>query len=386
MTKPMPKSPDRSPEKDELITLFLSGDVMTGRGIDQVLPHPVDPVLYETYVKDARMYVHLAEDVNGPIPRPADYSYIWGDALDELERVAPDSRITNLETSITISEAYWEDKGINYRMHPKNIAAITSAKIDVCVLANNHVLDWGTSGLAETLQTLKDANIKTVGAGQDMKQAASPAILELDGKGRLIIFAYGLPSSGIPHTWAASYNTPGVNLLRDLSNKTVGYIERQVGEVKRRGDVVIASIHSGGNWGYAIAPEQIEFAHNLIDRAGVDVIHGHSSHHVKGIEVYRGKLVLYGCGDFLDDYEGIKGYETFRDDLGCMYFVTLDPLTGNLVDLQMTPTQIKRFKVNRASKVDALWLRDTLTREGRAFGTRAELSRDNILKLRWQST
>lgn len=384
MTELTSKVSDRPAETAYLIKLFLSGDVMTGRGVDQVLPHPGDPVLYESYVKDARMYVHLAEDANGPIPRLADFSYIWGDALDELEREAPDSSIINLETSITVSEDYWRDKGINYRMHPKNIPAIAAAKIDVCVLANNHVLDWGYSGLIETLKILKDANVKAVGAGQSLKEAASPAVLEVEGKGRLIVFSFGLPTSGIPLTWVASKTKPGVNLLLDLSNKTLRHIERQVGEVKHRGDIVIASIHWGGNWGFAIAPEQIEFAHNLIDRAGVDLIHGHSSHHVKGIEVYRGKLVLYGCGDFLDDYEGIRGYEAFRDDLGLMYFVSLDPPTGKLVSLQMTPTQIKHFKVNRASRVDASWLRDILTREGTPFGTRAELTGDNTLTLQWE--
>ena len=67
---------------------------------------------------------------------------------------------------------------------------------------------------------------------------------------------------------------------------------------------------------------QSQLAHSLLDEAGVDVIHGHSSHHVKGIEVYKGKAILYGCGDFLTDYEGIQGYEEFRDDLVLMYFLT----------------------------------------------------------------
>src|SRR5215831_8791105 len=108
----------------EPICLFLSGDVMTGRGIDQILPHPVDPVLYEPYVRDAREYIELAESVHGPIPRPVGFDYIWGDALQEFERLAPDARIINLETAITTSgEAY--AKGINYRMHPLNIACIT---------------------------------------------------------------------------------------------------------------------------------------------------------------------------------------------------------------------------------------------------------------------
>ena len=96
--------------------LFLCGDVMTGRGIDQVLPHPSPPRIYEPVVRDARMYVALAEDVNGPVPRAVEPSYIWGDALDELKHVAPAARIVNLETSVTCSEEAWP-KGINYRMH-----------------------------------------------------------------------------------------------------------------------------------------------------------------------------------------------------------------------------------------------------------------------------
>ncbi|UCH80070.1 MAG: CapA family protein, partial [Nitrospiraceae bacterium] len=71
--------------------------------------------------------------------------------------------------------------------------------------------------------------------------------------------------------------------------------------------------------------DQKEFARKLIDKAGIDIIHGHSSHHVKGIEIYNEKLIIYGCGDFLNDYEGIRGYENFRDDLGLMYFVIVDP-------------------------------------------------------------
>jgi len=57
----------------------------------------------------------------------------------------------------------------------------------------------------------------------------------------------------------------------------------------------------------------------------VDIVHGHSSHHVKGIEVHRGKLILYGCGDFIDDYEGIKGYEAFRDDLVPARIINVGP-------------------------------------------------------------
>jgi poly-gamma-glutamate capsule biosynthesis protein CapA/YwtB (metallophosphatase superfamily) len=97
----------------------LCGDVMTGRGIDQVLARPCDPKLHEDYVASAMDYVGLAEHVNGPIPRHAEPSYVWGAALDELNRMQPDARIINLETAITRSDDYAR-KGINYRMSPEN--------------------------------------------------------------------------------------------------------------------------------------------------------------------------------------------------------------------------------------------------------------------------
>jgi poly-gamma-glutamate capsule biosynthesis protein CapA/YwtB (metallophosphatase superfamily) len=371
------------PTPSSRITIFMAGDVMIGRGIDQVLPHPSDPLIHEPFMQSAQGYVDLAEQASGPIPQPVDFAYIWGNALEEWERVKPDARLINLETSVTTSNDYWPGKGIHYRMHPQNIPSLAAAKIDLCSLANNHALDWGYAGLAETLETLHKANIHTAGAGQDLQQAETPAMLEAEGKGRVIMFSYGLATSGIPISWAASADRPGVNLLADLSDQTIRHIKAKVEEVEQPGDVVVASIHWGSNWGYDIPSEQSVFAHKLIDEAGVDVIHGHSSHHVKGIEVYQGKPIVYGAGDFLNDYEGIGGYEHSRPDLVLMYFVSVDPATGKLIHLQMTPMQIMHFKVNRASSADALWLTDLLNREGEQFGTQVEINPDSTLTLRW---
>ncbi len=367
----------------DAMTVFLCGDVMTGRGIDQILSHPSDPVLHEGYMKDARGYVAIAEQVSGPIPRSVAPTYIWGDTLGELERMVPDLRMINLETSITKSDDYWKGKGIHYRMHPENIDCIAAARIDICSLANNHIVDWGYAGLEETLEVLKNAKVRGVGAGMNLKEAESPVIMEIKGKGRAVAFAFGSGSSGVSSGWAASRKRPGVNLLEDFSGDSVQCIRESVKKVKQEGDVVIVSIHWGGNWGYNIPREETDFAHRLIDEAGVDIIHGHSSHHIKGIEVYRDRLILYGCGDFLNDYEGIGGYEHYRADLGLMYFASVDPLTGKLVRLQMVPTRIKNFKVNRTSRDDALWLAHTLNREGRKLGTRVNLDEENRLTLLW---
>src|SRR6266566_4697170 len=162
----------------ETVRLFLCGDVMTGRGIDQALPHPVDPALHEPYIRDARNYVDLAESAHGPIPRPVELSYIWGEALQELERAAVDLRIVNLET------------------------------------------------------------------------AMAPAILNVPGKGRALLFSFGSTSSGIPRDRRATDVSPGVNLLDDLSEATASQIASQMRDHQKPDDLLIASIHWGDNWGY----------------------------------------------------------------------------------------------------------------------------------------
>jgi poly-gamma-glutamate capsule biosynthesis protein CapA/YwtB (metallophosphatase superfamily) len=363
------------------VTLFLSGDVMTGRGIDQALPHPSNPRLYERYVDSALEYVALAEKANGKIPRPVDFAYIWGDALEELERFAPDVRITNLETSITTSEIH-EPKGINYRMHPANTGCLTAAKLDCCVLANNHVLDWGSRGLIETLDTLHVAGLKTAGAGRDLREALQPAIHEF-GTSRLLVFAAVTDDSGVPPHWAATGIRPGVAFLPKLSAEAAGSLASRVHAIKRAGDVTVISVHWGGNWGYEIPREQRDFAHRLIDLGAADVIYGHSSHHPKPIEVYNQRLILYGCGDFLNDYEGISGYEEYRSNLVLMYVATLEAATAKLCTLTMIPLQIKQFRLLRACEADANWLRDTLNREGKWTGTKVLPGPENALLLQW---
>jgi poly-gamma-glutamate capsule biosynthesis protein CapA/YwtB (metallophosphatase superfamily) len=365
----------REVEPTSLITISLCGDVMTGRGIDQVLPNAGNPQLQEPYVRDARQYVEMAEAAHGPVPRPVDYSYVWGYALEQWNRISPHVRIVNLETSITSSDAYWCEKEVHYRMHPKNVGCLKAAAIGCCSLANNHVLDWGYAGLTETLETLREAGINRA-------QAEAPAVLDVPGKGRVVVFSFGSQTSGIPAEWSASDERAGVNLLDDLSLSDVERIRRDVARVKRENDVVIASIHWGANWVYGIPDAQIRFAHRLIDRAGIDVVQGHSSHHVQGIELYRQRLIIYGCGDFLDDYEGISGYEEFRDDLGAIYFADVEPRTGRLLRLRITPTQIRRLRIMRPQMPDVLWLQDTFNRRSEGFGVWVEPADNQTLVLR----
>jgi poly-gamma-glutamate synthesis protein (capsule biosynthesis protein) len=353
---------------------------MAGRGIDQILQHPCDPVIEEGYATSALDYVHIAEQANGPIPRRVDPSYIWGAALDELRRTPADARIINLETSITRSTTF-APKGINYRMSPENADCLQAASIDCCVLANNHVLDFGRAGLLDTLDSLHGRNIRFAGAGRSLAQAAAPAILPVDTRARIVVLAYGSVTSGIPRDWAATQDRAGIALLTDLSDASVARVAERVMQVRQAGDVVIVSIHWGANWGYDIEQEQLRFAHALLERAPVSVIHGHSSHHPKAIEPYRNRLILYGCGDFLNDYEGISGYEQFRGDLALMYFVEIDIASADVVSLTMAPLQIRRLQLRPASSIDVNWLSRTLDRQCRRFAARVELTPEGRLAL-----
>ncbi len=346
---------------------------MTGRGVDQILPSPCDPAIHEGWMTSARDYVALAEAASGPFPAPVGFDYIWGDALKEIDARAPDLRVINLETAITSSGAP-EPKGINYRMHPGNAGSLTAARIDCCVLANNHVLDWGPDGLRDTLSTLQRAGIATTGAGRNAAEATAPAALGTSTGVRLLVFAYACPSSGVPEHWQAGPDRAGVSFLPELGASTLRRVGEDIRRVARPADIVMVSIHWGGNWGYGISPRRRSFAQALVDRAGVHIVHGHSSHHPVGIEIHAAQPILYGCGDLINDYEGIRGHEEYRADLVLGYFLDIDDLSRRLKSLEMVPFRVRRLRLNRAAPDDIAWLHDRLHLECRALASHLRLT------------
>ena len=113
----------------------------------------------------------------------------------------------------------------------------------------------------------------------------------------------------------------------------------------------------------------------------MDVVYGHSSHHPLGLEVYNNRLIIYGAGDFLNDYEGISGMEQFRGELALMYFPELHT-DGSLKALKMIPMEIKKFQLQRAAKKDVKWLQETLHRESAKLGAGVE-RQEKHLRLQW---
>lgn len=157
-------------------------------------------------------------------------------------------------------------------------------------------------------------------------------------------------------------------MVADLTERTASSVADLVSSTKLPNDVATLSIHWGGNWGYDIPPAHRRFAQGVIDDAGIDLVHGHSSHHPKAIEIYHGRPIIYGCGDFLDDYEGITGYERYRGDLVLMHFPCIDVRTGELRELLLTPLPIRNFRLRRPIAADSAWLRRNLETQCSRFG------------------
>ena len=360
------------------VRLVLAGDVMTGRGIDQVLAHPGDPTLTERYAKDARDYVALAERVSGPVPRPVGPGYPWGDVLAVMDETPSAVRLMNLETSVTRSEDRERGKAVLYRMSPANLAVLDVAGVHAWGLANNHVLDHGQQGLLDTLDSLGAAGLQAAGAGRDESAAWSPAVVPVDDGGRrVVVLCVGHSSSGVPRHWRARRSRPGVAVVDDLDRVAAERVTEQLLASSSPGDIRVVSIHWGSNWGYDIPRQQRTFAHRLID-GGVHVVVGHSSHHVRPVELRGGGLVLHGCGDLVNDYEGIGGYEEFRGDLRALHIVTLDAGSGRLEELHLIPFRSRRLRLEHATAEETRWLARSLDEACRGLGTSVQLVGDRL--------
>lgn len=363
-------------------TLFLGGDAITGRGIDAILPHSSEPLLPDDDPDSARYYLRGAEEVSGPIPRNVEFNYIWGDALEVFDQEAPDFRLANLETCVTTSNDRWPDKRFNFRMHPDNMPVLKAAGIDCVSLANNHVCDFSEPGLLETLEVVGRAGIGTAGAGTNLDEAEAPAVFELAGGGALRVYSCADSLSGTPDAWSAEPGRFGVNHVGWLDPLATRRVEDRIRAEKNERDLVVASVHFGGNWGYEIPRERRLFARRLVE-AGADVVYGHSSHHPLGIEVYQGKPLIYGTGDLIHDFEGrVSNNVKFRGDLTLLHFATIDIAARRLEKLRMYPMRIKRYRLQHASKEEAQWLREMLVREGETLGT-GVVESTGALELRW---
>src|SRR5215212_5683210 len=317
-----------------MITLALTGDVMLGR--------------------------RVAEALNDHM-RPEEP---WGDVRPLLD--AADLRIINLECAITDNEQPWirTAKVFHFRAQPSAIETLRTARIDACSLANNHTLDFEEQGLLDTLEHLDAAGIRHAGAGRNQEEAADPAILTVPAnhtrRAALLAFTDNEPS------FAAGADRPGTNYLPvSLKPDVLRRVKGAVSAAREMGvDTVIFSNHWGPNM--VQRPRELfrRFARAVIDR-GVDIYYGHSAHVFQGVEIYRGKPILYDTGDFIDDYAVDP---RLRNDWSFLFRVSVEE--GTLKRLDLTPVKLSYARVGLATGGEREKILDRMERLSAEMGTR----------------
>jgi poly-gamma-glutamate synthesis protein (capsule biosynthesis protein) len=287
------------------VRLILLGDVMLGR---------------------------LVNDALTGLP-PA---YPWGDTLPVL--LAADGVLLNLECIISDRGSPWPGKVFTFRSDARNVEVLKAARVSAVSLANNHTLDYGPDALEDCLAALRHAGIGAAGAGRTIEDAAAAARFAA-GDTTVAVVAWTDNEPG----WAAGPSTPGVFYV-PLDQRDARF-ERLLTAIARAApacDLLIVSAHWGPNWGSHPPPDHVEAAHRFIE-AGADVVFGHSPHVTRGIELYRGRPIFYGCGDFIDDY---AVDERERNDHS--FIAALDGEGRRLRRLVLMPTVITRFQARLA--------------------------------------
>lgn len=309
--------------------IVFGGDVMLGRGID----------------------VQIHE--SGP-------ESVWSDAVAGLLRDA-DLSLVNLESVIASGGTRFSPpRRYHFRASPPAAQALSHAGIDVVSLANNHAMDYGADGLAETLAVLDEYGIAHAGAGVNRDDAWRPAWLRA-GKLTVAVIA----AADHFTEYAATATRPGINLITvSTDSDDLQRLENEIARARTRGaDLVVFSIHWGPNWREMPPPRFQKFARAVID-AGADVFHGHSAHVFQGVEVYRDRPILYATGDLLNDY---LYYPERRNDLQLLF--RLELVGSQPVCMTFIPVQIDRMRVSLASGQDGAWTLERLQRLSRPFKT-----------------
>jgi poly-gamma-glutamate capsule biosynthesis protein CapA/YwtB (metallophosphatase superfamily) len=295
--------------------------------------------------------------------------HVWGDVLPLLR--SADLTLVNLECVIATSGAKFLPRRVFYfRAVPEALQALSLAGIDYVSLANNHAMDYQAPALLETIRRLDAAGIAHAGAGPDLEQAEQPAMLSAGGvKVGVVSFADHFD------LYVSTSTRAGTNVIGiETHGPDFARVVRALARARSAGaDVVVLSIHWGPNMRVAPTAAFVEFAHAVMD-AGADIFHGHSAHIFQGVQLYRGKPILFDTGDLLDDY-AID--ERLRNDLQLLFLVEGTGSGGWRVE--MVPLLIGDMQVNLARGGDFHEICRRMRRLSARFGTRIERSGDRLI-------
>jgi poly-gamma-glutamate synthesis protein (capsule biosynthesis protein) len=301
---------------------------------------------------------------------------LWGDVLPHL--LQADLRIVNLECALTDHRSQWTRgwKMFHFRADPQTMRVLLAAHIDACTLANNHILDYEERGLHDTLRTLNKAGIRHAGAGANAAEAAAPALLDVAGAPPCRVALISCTDN--EPEFAAGAAHPGTNYLQvSLEEDVLTRIANSIAEARAQGaELVVFSNHWGANFVERPSDEFRSFARRVIE-LGADIYHGHSAHILQGIEIYRGKPILYDTGNFIDDY---AVHPQLRNDRSCLFKLMFE--RGQLCRIELLPVSLSvaRVALAQGEEFDAISERMEMLCE--EFGTRLIRGNDRLV---WQA-
>jgi len=261
MTPSPSPTPTELPQGDRRVTLMAVGDMMLGRTIGEMIEK---------------------EGVEAPFQFTAD------------TLMSADITVGNLECPIT-SRGEAEPKTYAFRAPLAAGDSLAQAGFDLVSLANNHVLDYGTIGLEDTLNKLSAAGVHSVGAGINKSEAYAPVFMEIEGL-RLAFLAFAdIPPADYDYReWEAGPNKPGIAWAH------IEEVRDGVIHAKENADVVIVLVHNGYEIIQNVFGAQQEIAHLAID-SGASLVIGSHPHVLQRIESYKDGLIAYSMGNFVFD-------------------------------------------------------------------------------------
>jgi poly-gamma-glutamate synthesis protein (capsule biosynthesis protein) len=230
--------------------------------------------------------VHFASQLAGLLDDPQD-------ALSELRPylATADLAMVNLETAIT-TRGSEQPKKFHFRAPASALDALAAAGVDVVTMANNHAVDYGGDGFADTLAAREDSPVPVVGIGRDRDDALAPSVLTAKGLRVAFLAATQVPDWTLS-AWPAGTHSPGVATAADPAR-----LAAAVRAARRTADVVVVYLHWGTDYTSCPNPLQRRTA-ALLAGAGADVVVGTHAHRVLGAGWYGTTYVDYGLGNFV---------------------------------------------------------------------------------------
>ncbi len=295
------------------------------------------------------------------------HGYRW-----PFERVAPllaeaDVVLGNLEGPVTTHrERAFPGKKWSYRMPAKAARALATVGFDVVCLANNHILDYGSRGVADTIVALNEVGIRWFGAGRNEREARRGLVLDVGGFRIGLLGYYQRHLDLALRGGYAGEDHPGPAML------TEDVLEADLKRLRTHADVLIVNFHWGANY-RPVSKYQRRMGHRAID-LGADIVNGHHPHIAQGIEIYRGKPIVYSVGNFTFGTpgrfpRGKQGYGLvvrYIFEKNALRFVVATPIAVNNALVKFQPHRVPAAEARSALEPElaefqtsARWLGDT---------------------------